>query len=163
MLGAPLIALLFQRGEFDAASTAETAHALRFYAIALFAHSGLEIITRAFYAMHDTRTPVTIGVAAMGLNILLSLLLIGPLAQGGLALANSVATILEMLVLLYLLRRRLGQLVRPSTRARLGAHGGWRRSHGACNVALCRTVRCGWRGRRCRRRRRCRSRYLPGV
>ena len=109
ILGAPLIALLFQRGEFDAQSTAETAWALQFYAIGLFAHSGLEIITRAFYAMHDTRTPVTIGIAAMVLNVILSLVLIAPLGHGGLALANSIATILEMLILLYILRRRIGE------------------------------------------------------
>lgn len=110
VLGAPLIALLFQRGEFDAQSTAETAWALQFYALALFAHSGLEIITRAFYAMHDTRTPVTVGLAGMALNSALSLTLIRPLAQGGLALANSIATVLEMLALLLILRRRMGSI-----------------------------------------------------
>lgn len=107
VLGVPLIALLFQRGEFDAQSTAETAWALQFYAIGLFAHSGLEIITRAFYAMRDTKTPVAVGVSAMVLNILLSLVLISPLAHGGLALANSLATILEMVTLFVILRRRL--------------------------------------------------------
>ncbi len=107
VLGRPLIALLFQRGQFDAQSTAETAWALQFYALALFAHSGLEIITRAFYAMHDTKTPVVLGVASVGLNIALSIVLIAPLAHGGLALANSIATILEMLTLLYLLRRKM--------------------------------------------------------
>ncbi len=108
LLGTPLIAFLFQRGEFDAQSTAETAFALQFYAIGLFAHSSLEIITRAFYAMHDTRTPVIVGVIAMTMNLVLSLLLVTPLAQGGLALANSIATIIEMLALLYILHRRLG-------------------------------------------------------
>ncbi len=107
ILGGPLVALVFQRGEFDAQSTAETAWALQFYAVALFAHSGLEILTRAFYAMHDTKTPVFVGVGAMVLNIALSLALLAPLAQGGLALANSIATILEMLTLLALLRRRM--------------------------------------------------------
>ena len=107
VLGGPLVALVFQRGEFDAQSTAETAWALQFYALALFAHSGLEILTRAFYAMHDTKTPVVVGVGAMALNIALSLALIAPLAQGGLALANSIATILEMLTLLTLLRKRV--------------------------------------------------------
>lgn len=107
ILGRPLVALVFQRGEFDAQSTAETAWALQFYAVALFAHSGLEILTRAFYAMHDTKTPVFVGVGAMVLNIALSLALLAPLAQGGLALASSIATILEMLTLLALLRRRM--------------------------------------------------------
>lgn len=110
VLGSPLIALLFQRGQFTAQSTAETAGALQFYALALFAHAGLEIVTRAFYALHDTKTPVLIGVGAMLLNIVLSLGLIAPLAQGGLALANSIATILEMSTLLVILRRRLGDI-----------------------------------------------------
>jgi putative peptidoglycan lipid II flippase len=110
VLGKPFIALLFQRGEFTVQSTNETAWALQFFAIALFAHSGLEIVTRAFYAMHDTATPVIVGVAAMVLNIVLSLVLIAPLAQGGLALANSTATILEVTTLLVILRRRLGNI-----------------------------------------------------
>jgi putative peptidoglycan lipid II flippase len=108
LLRTPLIELLYQRGEFTADSTAQTAFALQFYAVALFAHSGLEILTRAFYALHDTVTPVKVGAASIALNIVLSLLLLQPLAQGGLALATSLATILEMLTLLYLLRTRLG-------------------------------------------------------
>jgi putative peptidoglycan lipid II flippase len=67
----------------------------------------LEVVTRAFYSLHDTRTPVLIGAGAMALNIILSLLLIGPLFHGGLALANSVATIVETVVLLVILRGRL--------------------------------------------------------
>ncbi len=108
VLGEPLVALLFQRGEFDAQSTAETAWALQFYAVGLIAHSGLEIITRVYYAMQDTRTPVVVGVGAMVLNVGLSLVLLGPFAHGGLAFANSLATIGEVLVLFNLLRRRPG-------------------------------------------------------
>jgi putative peptidoglycan lipid II flippase len=107
LLATPITALLFERGEFGAQSTAETALALRYYSIGLFAHSGLEIVTRSFYALHDTKTPVVVGVAAMGLNIALSLALITPLAQGGLALANSTATIFETGTLFFLLRQRL--------------------------------------------------------
>lgn len=110
VLGAPFIALLFQRGQFDARSTAETAWALQFFALALFAHSGLEIASRAFYALHDTFTPVAVGVGAMALNIVLSVALIAPLAHGGLALANSIATILEVSILLVILRRRIGNV-----------------------------------------------------
>lgn len=106
-LATPVVALLFQRGEFGAQSVAETVLALQFYSIGLFAHSGLEILTRAFYAMHDTKTPVFVGVGAMGLNIALSLSFISPLAQGGLALANSLATILETATLFFLLHRRM--------------------------------------------------------
>ncbi|MCI0478034.1 MAG: murein biosynthesis integral membrane protein MurJ [Anaerolineales bacterium] len=110
VLGAPFIALLFQRGQFDARSTAETAWALQFFALALFAHSGLEIVARAFYALHDTFTPVAVGIGAMALNIVLSIALIAPLAHGGLALANSIATIVEVSILLVILRRRIGNV-----------------------------------------------------
>lgn len=112
LLSVPIIRLLLQRGDFTAESTAQTALALQFFAIGLFAHSGLEILTRAFYALHDTATPVRISIASVALNILLSIVLIQPLAQGGLALANSLATIVEMFVLLWLLSARLGGLER---------------------------------------------------
>jgi len=110
VLRVPLVELLLQRGAFTSASTIATAWALQFYAIGLFAHATVEIVARAFYALHDTKTPVFVGLGAMGLNIVLSLALLGPLAHGGLALANSIATILEMLALLALLRTRLGGL-----------------------------------------------------
>lgn len=108
LLREPLIALLLERGRFDPSSTQAVAWALQFYALGLLGHSALEIVTRAFYALHDTRTPVLIGAGAVTLNIILSLLLVGPLLHGGLALANSVATIVETVVLLSILRRRLG-------------------------------------------------------
>ncbi|MEP7199605.1 MAG: murein biosynthesis integral membrane protein MurJ [Chloroflexota bacterium] len=104
----PLIAVLLQRGQFSATSTALTAFALQFYALGLVGHALLEIITRAFYALHDTRTPVVVGGAAMALNIMLSLLLVGWLSFGGLALANSIATTLEAAALVWLLRGRMG-------------------------------------------------------
>jgi len=107
LLPQPIIQILLQRGAFTAESTHATVFALQFFAAGLFAHAGLETITRAFYAMHDTATPVRISLASVALNVGLSLLLIQPLQQGGLALANSTATALEMLVLLYLLRARL--------------------------------------------------------
>lgn len=104
----PLIQALLQRGEFTAASTQATAWALQFYALGLPAYAIVEIVSRAFYALHDTRTPVVVAAVTVGLNILLSLLLIRPLAHGGLALANALAVTVEMLTLLWCLRRRIG-------------------------------------------------------
>ncbi len=108
VLRVPLIQLLLQRGAFDAHSTRTVAWALQFYALGLFAHSCVEIATRAFYALHDTATPVLIGGVAMALNVVFSLLLIGPLNIGGLALANALATTVEMIGLLFIMRLRLG-------------------------------------------------------
>lgn len=114
LLREPMIRFLFQRGQFDERSTALTSWALGLYALGLVGHSVLEVLVRAFYAMHDTRTPVVIGGGAMALNVVLSLLLIrvfdalGFMPHGGLALANGVAATLEMLVLGWLIRKRLG-------------------------------------------------------
>jgi putative peptidoglycan lipid II flippase len=101
---------LLQHGAFDAASTEWTADALVFYAIALFAHAGIEILSRGFYVLGDTRTPVGIAVGAMLLNVVLAAILVGPLEVDGLAIALSVATMLEMAGLLYLLERRIPAL-----------------------------------------------------
>ncbi len=108
LLARPIVQILLQRGAFTEQSTQMTLVALELFAVGLFAHAGLETITRAFFAMHDTATPVRIGVASVVLNIILSVVLLQPLAQGGLALANSIATTLEMVLLFFLLRPRLG-------------------------------------------------------
>jgi putative peptidoglycan lipid II flippase len=109
----PIVALLYQRGEFTAHSTELVAWALLWYAAGLVGHSVVEIVARSFYALHDTRTPVFIGAIAMSLNIALSFLfiwlfsLMGWMPHGGLALANSTATALEMVGLIILIRRKL--------------------------------------------------------
>jgi putative peptidoglycan lipid II flippase len=114
ILRQPLIELLYQGGQFTAESTRLVAWALLWYAVGLVGHSVVEIMVRAFYAMHDTKTPVGIGIAAMSLNILLSFGFVALfnrldwMPHGGLALANSLATMLEMFVLVYLMSRRLG-------------------------------------------------------
>ncbi|HET90294.1 MAG TPA: murein biosynthesis integral membrane protein MurJ, partial [Chloroflexi bacterium] len=116
LLGRPLVALLFERGAFEASSTDAVAWALAFYALGLIGHAGLEIVARAFYALHDTCTPVWVGGVAMGLNVALSLTLpglfghVGWPAHAGLALANSAATLVELALLLGLIRRRIGGL-----------------------------------------------------
>jgi putative peptidoglycan lipid II flippase len=110
----PVVALLFERGQFDAHSTSLVAWAVMWYSAGLIGHSLLEVLVRGYYAMKDTRTPVLIGAGAMALNILLSLILskvfssIGWAPHGGLALANSLATALETAILFILLNRRLG-------------------------------------------------------
>ncbi len=116
LLREPLVSLLLERGAFDIDSTGKVAWALLWYGAGLLGHSLLEIVVRAFYAMKDTRTPVLVGGIAMSLNVIFSLIFsslfkeIGWAPHGGLALANSLATALECLALLYLIRRRLNGL-----------------------------------------------------
>jgi putative peptidoglycan lipid II flippase len=111
LLGRPLLALLYQRGAFDAAATEAVYVALRFYALGLAAHVCLELAARAFFAQQDTITPLLLAAASAAANILLAALLMGPLGHGGLALANSLAVTAEVLALIFILRRRLGRVL----------------------------------------------------
>jgi putative peptidoglycan lipid II flippase len=94
----------------------------------------VEILSRAFYALHDTKTPVIVGTIAMGLNVIFSFGFawifsqIGWMPHGGLALANSFATALEAAALFMLMRKRLdgieGKSIADGTiRASLSALG----------------------------------------
>jgi putative peptidoglycan lipid II flippase len=113
LLARPIVDLLYQRGEFNEVTAEMTAWALIWYAAGLVGHAVMEVLTRAFYAQHDTKTPVIIGTIAMGLNVVLSLTLarlfsqIGWMPHGGLALANSLATAIEATALFIFMRRRL--------------------------------------------------------
>lgn len=111
VLAAPVVRVLFERGQFTAESTALTAQVLVFYALGLAAFAGAEIIVRSFYAMQDTRTPVLVGCAMVALNIGLGwALLRAGAGLPGLALAFSTANTAEAATLLLLLERRLGHL-----------------------------------------------------
>jgi putative peptidoglycan lipid II flippase len=109
----PIVSLLYQRGEFDERSVQIVSWALLWYAAGLVGHSIMEILTRAFYAQQDTKTPVLIGTIAMGLNVVFSITFakifesVGWLPLGGLALANSFATALEATALFIMMRKRL--------------------------------------------------------
>ncbi|NQS92285.1 MAG: murein biosynthesis integral membrane protein MurJ [Chloroflexi bacterium] len=116
LLRKPIITLLYQRGEFTIQSTQLVAWALLWYAAGLVGHAMVEILARAFYALHDTKTPVFIGIAAMSLNVVFSFIFSAAFLQkgwmphGGLALANTLATGLEMVGLVLIMGKRLNGL-----------------------------------------------------
>jgi putative peptidoglycan lipid II flippase len=113
IMATSIVTMLYQRGQFTENDVRMTAWALTWYAAGMIGHSVLEVLTRAFYAQQDTKTPVMVGVLAMSLNVGLSFafsalfLRIGWIPLGGLALANSLATALEATVLFILMSRRL--------------------------------------------------------
>lgn len=110
VLRVPISSLLFQRGKFSYEDTLGTAYALLFYAMGLWAYSGVRIINAAFYSLQDTRTPVVGAFLSVSANAALSLLLMGPLKHGGLALATATASALNMSFLLFIFRRRMGRI-----------------------------------------------------
>jgi putative peptidoglycan lipid II flippase len=119
LLAEPVVVVLLQRGAFDAESTRVTAQALTFYAPALFAHSAIEILSRGFYALGNTRTPVQFAVASMLVNVVLAAVLVGPLEVRGLALALSIATVAESAALFLAASDRIPGLVDSPMRAAL--------------------------------------------
>ncbi len=104
-IGPATIRLLFEHGSFSAASTARTAYALSFFLIGLFPFGLTYLLTRACYAMGRTVFPLVAAVASMAANALLDWLLVGPMREGGLALATSIAGTLEVIVLVIFLWR----------------------------------------------------------
>lgn len=126
ILSIPLVSTLYERGSFTSQDTILVSWALIWYSVGLVGHSLVEILSRAFYALQDTKTPVIIGVIAMSLNIFLSLgftvlfTRMNWMPFGGLAFANSLATALEAITLFWLMRKRLQGLEGRSVLAGLG-------------------------------------------
>ncbi|MFP4477189.1 MAG: murein biosynthesis integral membrane protein MurJ [Desulfatibacillaceae bacterium] len=110
VLRVPIVALLFERGEFDPLATRQTAVALVYYALGLCSFSAVRIVVNVFYALQDTATPVRVSIISLAANMVLSLALMGPLAHGGLALATTLASTLNLLLLMINLKGRLGSL-----------------------------------------------------
>jgi len=110
VLREPIVALLFKRGAFGEKATHLTAYALLYYSIGLWAFSAVRIVVSTFYALQDTRTPVRMAVISVFANAVLGIALMGPLGHGGLALATSLASMLNLGLLVWALRIKLGML-----------------------------------------------------
>jgi putative peptidoglycan lipid II flippase len=106
----PLVRLLFERGEFNGTSTLMTADALGYFALGLWAVAGSRVLVGAWYAIGRAYVTVWTGVGALALNVLLSILFVGPFGHSGLALAISVAAIANLLGLFSLLGKHLGSI-----------------------------------------------------
>jgi putative peptidoglycan lipid II flippase len=109
-MSAPVVALLYEHGRFGLRDTERTAAALVMYCVGLPAFAAVGVLTRAFYALGETRQPVQASAVSVALNIALNLALMRPLGHLGLALATSVTACVNLLQLALLLRRRLGRL-----------------------------------------------------
>jgi putative peptidoglycan lipid II flippase len=107
VLREPLTSVFYQYGLFSQSATDRTASTLLFFAIGLVGHIVVHVLTRAFYAMQDTRTPVAWAIVAVAINVPLMATLVGPMGVEGLALALSIASVIEVIGLLWFLRRRL--------------------------------------------------------
>jgi putative peptidoglycan lipid II flippase len=110
VLRTPITRVLFERGRFSAADTVATAEALSGYAVGLVAFAAARITAQAFYAVKQPGVAVRVGALSVGANIVAALALMIPLSHAGLAYASSIGATVNLLVLLWIARRRFGRL-----------------------------------------------------
>jgi len=106
-LKTPIVRVLFERGHFDAVSTFRTANTVMFYSIGLFAYSGQQTMSSAFYAIQDTKTPFKLSALSIAVDAVLGLILMIPMKEAGLALSTAVGGILNFTLQLILLNRKI--------------------------------------------------------
>jgi putative peptidoglycan lipid II flippase len=109
MLAEPIISVLYQHGKFGAHETAESAGALRFYAIGLCGYAALKVLVNAFYALDRRKTPMVVSFIAVGLNLVLNWFFTLHLGWGhrGLAFSTACIATTNFLILYFLMRRHL--------------------------------------------------------
>jgi putative peptidoglycan lipid II flippase len=120
-LADPIISIIYERGRFDAASTAQTAGALRFYAIGLAAYAGIKVLAPAFYAVGRRKTPMLVSFCAIGVNLILNGYFTLHLQMGhrGLALSTGCIAVANFTALYLLMRAHLKGLESASMFAAL--------------------------------------------
>ncbi len=107
LLAHPIVAVIFEHGRFTAFDTAQTAGALLFYTIGLFAYAGVKVVVPVFYALNTTAIPVTGSFLAVAANVLFVSLMLAPLQHRAIALATSGSMILNFFFLTVMLYRQL--------------------------------------------------------
>jgi len=110
LLRIPIVTVLFQRGVFTEHSTLLTAQALFSFSVGLWAVAAVRIVVNVFYAMQDIWTPVKVAIVSIVCNLVFCLLLMKPMLHAGLALAVSLSAMINLILLLTILRIRLGRL-----------------------------------------------------
>lgn len=110
VLRAQLVRVILGAGKFDWEDTILTFQCLGIFSLSLFAQSTIPLLARAFYALHDTKTPFFIALFSEAVSIVSVLLLINKFHVLGLAIAFSLASVVQMVFLLYVLRTRFDTL-----------------------------------------------------
>lgn len=110
ILRIPLVRLVFGASKFDWPATVLTGQTLAYFSISIFAQALITIVLRAFYAKHDTKTPLIVGAISTGILILTSYIFILVLGWGveSLGIAFSISSILQLIVLFLILEKRVG-------------------------------------------------------
>ena len=109
-IGLPIIQILFERGRFDTFASVLTNKALFYYVVGLPAFAITKIFANTFFSFQDTKTPVKIAFVVMFAHVILCLALMRPLGVGGLALATSLCAYMNVFMLFYKLKKKIGKI-----------------------------------------------------
>jgi putative peptidoglycan lipid II flippase len=115
VLATPIVKVLFEKGSFNSHDTYLTSIALFYYSIGMVAYGVRDVLSRTFYSLQDTKTPVKNAAISVLFNIVLSLILVKVMGIGGLALSTSIAGIIAALLLGLSLRKKIGKLGMKNT------------------------------------------------
>ena len=110
VLARPIVELVYMRGQFTEVSAERTTAVLICYTAGLWAYCALQIVTRAFYALQDTRTPMKLAFWRVAFNLTLNLTLVWFLWEAGIALATAIAATVNLFLMMYILRARMGRI-----------------------------------------------------
>lgn len=110
VLGRPIVALIFEHGKFTAFDTVQTADALAAYALGLAGYAAVKVLSPAFYALKDARTPMLVSLGSIVVNYFMNSLLVHRYGHVGLALSTSVVALVNFVLLLHFMRRKLGHI-----------------------------------------------------
>jgi putative peptidoglycan lipid II flippase len=110
VLSRPIVALIFEHGRFTAFDTVQTGDALAAYSIGLAGYAAVKVLSPAFYALKDARTPMLISLGSIAVNYVMNSLLVVPFGHVGLAFSTSTVALVNFILLALFMRRRIGRL-----------------------------------------------------
>jgi putative peptidoglycan lipid II flippase len=110
VLGRPIVGLIFEHGRFTAFDTVQTGNALAAYSIGLAGYAAVKVLSPAFYALGDARTPMVISIISIAVNYVMNSFLVGPFGHVGLAFSTSTVALVNFILLALFMRRRVGRL-----------------------------------------------------
>lgn len=110
VLGRPIVALIFEHGRFTAFDTVQTGNALAAYSMGLAGYAAVKVLSPAFYALGDARTPMLISLVSIAVNYVINALLVGPFGHVGLAFSTSTVALVNFILLALFMHRRVGRL-----------------------------------------------------
>ena len=110
ILGRPIVALVFEHGKFTAFDTVQTANALAAYSLGLAGYAAVKVLSPAFYALNDARTPMLVSLGSIAVNYWMNALLVARFGHVGLAFSTSAVALVNFLLLGVFMRRRIQRL-----------------------------------------------------